>query len=293
MNSNISVRSGFVLLEALLAIGILAFFLTAVSGLVFVANVGSERVHQSELAIWAAEEGLEALQSLDFSSLLNTNTGSISFLNNHWQLNTNGPQSLGNAITRTVRVLAVNRDASCVVVASGGSVDSDSKTLESSVAWTDILGRSHQIILDALRTQWENPQGSCFNPQQAGQVAIDFLTNGQWFGGKQLREVFVTNNGASAVTIDHVVFTWDNDEEIQQSFFNSTKVWSASGPGSPSNEQHSGTDLNIQNFTLSAGQTIELNKTQFSGAMSGTTITIKLIFTDGSSITTPPFVPSG
>ena len=286
---------GFVLLEALLAIGVLAFFLMAASGLAFIAKVGSGRTHQSELATWSAQEGMDALQSLSFSELTNTNAGSLTFSGGRWTLGTSGPQTVGTNMTRTVRVLSVSRDASCNIVTSGGTVDADSRTIESAVSWTDVAGRAHSSTLSALRTQWENPQGTCFAPAspQADQVIIDFATEGQWFGGKQLREVEIINNGTGPVTIDHVVFTWTNAQEIQQSFFGSTKVWSSGGPGTPLGTQVSGTNLDIQNYTIPAGQDVELNKTQFTGAMSGTTVTIKLIFTDGSSVETVPFVPTG
>lgn len=287
--------SGFVLLEALLAIGLLAFFLMAASGLAYVAKVGSGRTHQAELATWAAQEGLGALQSLSFGDLANTETGSLSFASGRWTLGTSGPQSVGNGITRTIRVRSVNRDGSCDVALSGGTEDADSKTLESSVSWTDSAGHPRSSTLSALRTQWESPQGTCFMPvvPQASGVVIDFTTSGQWYGGKQLRQVYITNNGTSGAVVDKIAFTWTNSAEIQQIFFDSTKIWSSGGPGTPSGTQVSGTVLDSSNFTIAAGQTIQLNKVQFTGAMSGTTVTITLTFTDGSVAATPPFYPSG
>ncbi|MEI6511482.1 MAG: hypothetical protein WCO25_05625 [Candidatus Uhrbacteria bacterium] len=288
-------EGGFVLLEALLAIGTLAFFLMAANGLAFIAKVGSGRTHQAELATWTAQEGMDALQSLSFSSLTNTTVGSLSFAGGRWTLGTSAPQTVGTNMTRTVKVSSVSRDGSCNVVTSGGTTDADSKKLESVVAWTDVAGRSHTTTLSSLRTQWENPQGTCFKPPaaQSTQVTIDFTTAGQWFGGKQLRMVYVTNSGTSAVVVDKVKLTWTNGREIQQLFFGTTKIWSSSGPGTPSGTQQSGTDLNAQNLTIAAGQTVELNKTQFTGSMGGTTLTLKLTFTDGSSVTTPPFTPTG
>lgn len=290
-----TIRPGFILLEALLAIGVLAFFLLAASGLAFVAKVGSGRTHQAELATWAAQEGIDALQTISFTSLANTTVGSLAFSGGAWTLGTSGPQTIGTGMTRTVKVVSVSRDASCDVVLSGGTVDADSKTIESVVTWTDVAGRSHSSTLSAMRTRWENPQGVCFKPSttQGSHVTIDFTTSGEWFGGKQLRSVYIINSGTAAVTIDRMVMTWTNAQEIQQSFLNSTKIWSSGGPGTPSGTQVSGTELHVHDYTINAGQTVEFNKTQFTGAMSGTTVTIKLIFTDGSSVETVPFVPTG
>lgn len=281
------------LLEILLSIGLLALILTTLGTVVLVSS-GTTRGGQSVRALLAAQEGLSALQSVSFSDLLNTDTGTLTFSNNRWQLGSGAPQTIATGITRTVHVKSVNRDASCQIVSSGGTSDTDSKTLESDVNWIDLAGRTHLISLSSLRTQWNNPQGTCFVPTQASCSNIDYLTSGEWFGGKQLRTIYFANTCSSApIVIDKMIFTWNNGSEIQQSFINSTKVWSASGPGTPSGEQSSGILLDISDFTLNSGVQYELNKTQFENAMSGTTVTITLIFSDGSSFTTPPFVPSG
>lgn len=286
-------NKGFVLLEVLLSIGLIALILSILGGVVLISK-GTSRGTQSVRAAFAAQEGLSALQSLSFADLSNTTTGTLSFLNNRWQLGSGAPQTISTGITRTVRVKAVNRNASCNIVASGGTVDSDSKTLESDVNWIDLAGRSHAISLLSLRTQWSNPQGTCFVPSQAGCSNIDYMTSGEWFGGKQLRTIYFTNTCSNApIVIDKMIFTWSNGAEIQQVFIGSTKVWSSSGPGTPSGQQDSGTTLDISNFSLSPGVQYELNKTQFDHAMSGTTVTITLIFADGTSFTTPPFVPTG
>ena len=284
---------GFILLEVLLSIGLIALILSVLGGVVLISN-GTSRGTQSVRASMAAQEGLSALQSLSFASLTNTTTGTLAFSNNRWTLGSGAPQTISTGITRTVRVKSVNRNASCNIVSSGGTVDTDSKTLESDVSWIDLAGRSHLIALTSLRTQWNNPQGTCFVPTQAGCSNIDYMTSGEWFGGKQLRTVYFTNTCSSIpIVIDKMIFTWDNGAEIQQVFIDSTKVWSASGPGTPSGEQNSGITLDISNFTLNPGIQYELNKTQFEHAMSGTTVTITLIFADGTSFTTPPFVPTG
>lgn len=281
------------LLEVLLSVGLLALILTTLGTVVLVSS-GTTRGGQSVRASLAAQEGLSALQSMSFSDLLNTDTGTLTFSNNRWQLGSGAPQTIATGITRTVHVIPVNRNSSCGIVSSGGTIDVDSKTLKSDVSWIDLAGRTHLISLSSLRTQWNNPQGTCFVPTQAGCSNIDYLTSGEWFGGKQLRTIYFANTCSSApIVIDKMIFTWNNGSEIQQSFINSTKVWSASGPGTPHGEQVSGILLDISDFTLNPGVQYELNKTQFENAMSGTTITITLIFSDGSSFTTPPFVPSG
>jgi hypothetical protein len=284
--------SGFMLLEVLLSIGLLALILSTLGSVVLVSG-GTTRGGQSNKAALAAQEGLAALQTMSFADLSATETGTLSFAGNRWTLGSGAAQTISTGITRFVRVRAVNRDASCQIVSSGGTADIDSKTLQSIVNWIDLAGRSHNITLSALKTQWENPQGSCFMPTEAGCSNIDYLTSGQWFGGKQLRTVYFANTCSNApIVIDKIIFTWNNGAEIQQVFIGSTKVWSSAGPGTPRGEQHSGVTLDISDFTLNPGVQYELNKTQFEHAMSGTTVTITLIFSDGTSFSTPPFVPT-
>lgn len=287
------IQSGFILLEVILSIGLLALILSTLGQVVMISG-GITRGGQSNKALWAAQEGLSALQSMSFSDLSPTSTGTLSFSGNQWHLGSGAPQTISTGMTRVVKVLNVNRDASCNIVSSGGTSDIDSKTVQSLVTWIDLAGRSHTITLSSLKTQWNNPQGTCFKQTEANCSNIDYLTNGQWYGGKQLRTVYFSNTcNNTPIVIDKMIFTWSNSTEIQQVFIGSTKVWSASGPGTPSGEQNSGTTLNISNFTLQPGVQYELNKTQFDHAMSGTTITITLIFSDGTSFSTPPFVPSG
>lgn len=285
-------QRGFVLLETLLSVGLIAIILSTIGGVVLISG-GNGRAAQASRAEWAVHEGLSALESMSFSDLALTSVGSLSFSGNKWVLGSSAPQTIATGITRTVQVKQVNRNASCQIVSSGGTADSDSKTIESDVNWIDLAGRTHSIALSSLKTQWGNPQGSCFKTQ-AGCSHIDYQTSGQWSGGKQLRSVYFTNTCAGTTpVIDKIVMTWSNSAHIQQSFISSTKVWSSSGPGTPSGSQSSGTTLDIQNFSLSSGVQYEFNKTQFDSPMSETTVTITLIFTDGTSLATPPFVPSG
>lgn len=287
---NKHLQRGSVILEALIAVGVAAAYLTGLVGLVVVANTTSDRAEETQRAIWNVNEGLEAMQSVAFADLPTTDTGSLTYANNRWTVGTSGTQTLADGMQRLVRVSPVNRDAECLVVASGGTVDDDSLMLESEVTWTDSSGRSHSTISSTLRTRWDNPEGSCFTANMAAQ--IDFNISGAAFsGGKQLRQVYFTNTGGGDAEIDKISFTWDSGAELGQLFMSTTKVWSASGPGTPTDEVESGEEINIQDFILTAGSTVELNKGQFDEQMNGRTLTMTVIFTDGSSWTSPAFMP--
>lgn len=290
LSVDMRLQRGSVILEALIAVGIAAAYLSGLVGLAVVANTTSDRAEETQRAIWHMNEGLEALQTIAFADLPTTDVGSLTYASGRWTVGTAGVQALPDGMTRVVRVKTVSRDAQCLVVTSGGTVDDDSKMLESEVTWVDTADRSHTLTTSALRTRWDDPQGSCFTANMA--ASIEFTMSGAVFsGGKQLRQVYFTNTGGSIATIDTIAMTWNNGAELDQMFMDTSKIWSSSGPGTPAGAVLSGTELDIQDFTLSPGTTAELNKGQFNVQMNGTTLTMTVTFTDGSSWTSDPFNP--
>lgn len=283
-------QRGSLMLEALIAIGISAIFSTALLGFVWATNVSTDRAEENTTALWSAQEGLDALQTISFTELTNTITGLLTFTDNRWVVTSGAPQILPDGSTRVVKVEDVSRDDNCLVVTGGGTVDIDSKKLTSVTTWIDSAERSHSFTLSTLRTNWENPQGSCFMASQASQVTFN-VSGAVFSGGKQLRQVYFTNNGSNNVTIDKIIFTWNNNSELDQVFMDTTKVWSSSGPGTPTDEVESGETIDIQNFILDAGFTAELNKGQFDSQMSNVTMTMTVIFTDASVWVSPSFNP--
>lgn len=282
---------GTVILEALIAVGITALYLGGLVSLLVVANTASDRAQQTEQATWNMHEGLAALQTVAFADLPTTDTGALSFVGGRWSVGTSGPVTLPDGMTRTVKVQTVNRDASCLVTTVGGTADPDSRYLESDVSWTDSAGRAHTVSSRTLRTQWDDPQGSCFGAVMATQVTFN-ISGAVFSGGKQLRQVYFTNNGGTAVTVDKITMTWDNGAELNQLFMDTSKVWSQTGPGTPLDEVETGEEIDIQNFVLPAGTTAELNKGQFDKNMAGATLTLTVTFTDGSVWTSPAFNPT-
>jgi hypothetical protein len=284
----ISKPKGFALLEALLAIGLMIIFLGGLGSLFLINLRGtshSSQFSQSDLLVSA---DLAALRTIDFDDLSLTNSGHLGFSNPVWTV-ASGSEA-GEVFTKTVRVLEVQRDGLCNIVATGGTVDPDSKFIESEVVWTDLFGREHQSIARSLATRWDNPQGSCFAPTAAASLIFHIETT-LWYGGKQLRELYLENGGSIPFTISAMTFTWNNGAKIQQIFMDNSKIWSSSGPGTPTGLQSSGTRLDTVDSTLGPGDIFDMDKTQFSSAMAGTTLTLTIEFTDGSVFVSDPFVP--
>lgn len=281
---------GSLLLEALIAIGVGALFTSALASYVLLTNVSTERATENTTAVWNAQTGLDAMQTIAFDDLPFTDTGAVTFADNEWSVNTSGPQLLENGSSRLLMIQTVNRDAQCFVTATGGTVDTDSKKLTSQVTWTDAANRNHTHTLTSLRTNWENPVGSCFAPTQAAQVTFD-VSRAEFSGGKQLRFVYFTNHGTDSVTVDKISLTWTSAAQFDQLFMDTSKVWSVSGPGTPTHALVSGETADIQDFSLGAGGVAEINKGQFNIQMTGVTLTMTVTFADGSVWISPAFNP--
>ena len=285
---------GSLLLEAIIATGSAATFGVAILQLALLSTESSSRIEERGDANFAALQGIEALQTIAFADLTNVTNGKVTFTTSggtaeRWVVSS-GSETLWNGMTRAVSVEDVYRDASCEVVTSGGTIDPDSKELVSTVSWVDDAGRNQSVAYRRHRTRYDDPQGDCFAPTAAAMVSFA-IDDSEFYGGKQLRELYFTNTGDTTVTIDKITFTWSNSRRIEQVFIDNVKVWSEGGPGTPSGTQPSGVELDIQNFTMTPGQTSELNKGQFSGAMSGATLTMTVTFSDGSIFTSGPFTP--
>lgn len=285
-----SSTKGSILIEAILAIGLAGIIFSAGVGLLLTARSVGSRSLVRQQAMWAAQEGIDALRTMAFEDLNTTESGGLTFASEQWQMD-GSPDTLSGNFLRTVRVRPVERDAGCLIVSGGGTEDEDTREIETEVGWTDVAGRTQNALLTSLVTRFENPQGSCFEPTMANCFTTD-ISGAEWFGGKQLREVYISNSCSTDVTVSSMIVTWTNSKLIQQVFFGNSKVWSASGPGTPSGDQPSGTVLDIADETLSAVETLELQKTQFTGPMSGTTIQVIFTFLDGSVVDTGPFIPS-
>ncbi len=277
------------MLEAVIATGVAAMLMSAIVSLLVISNQTSDRAGEFTLATWSASEGVAALNTIAFEELANTENGGLTFAGAHYSI-VAGPETLPSGMTRTLAVRDVLRDAACLVVTTGGTVDVDSKYLVSATTWEDLAGRSHTVTHEALRTRWDDPQGPCFAAQQASQVTFDY-SQAEFYGGKQLREVYMTNIGSSAVVIDKVTFTWDVATTIDQVFISASKVWSSTGPGTPAGSQSSVAALDVEDFTINAGATVEINKGQFSSNMGGATLVVSVEYVDGSVYTSPPFQP--
>ncbi len=286
-------RQGSLLLEAVIAIGLLAIFFSAMAGLLLSANLGSSSAYTYERARWSAEQGIGALRSIAFTDLQSYATAALTYsgVTHRWSVASGSATSLGHGLTRTVTVADVYRDDNCLVVATGGTLDTDSKELTSTVSWTMPNGQTRTYEASELRVNWEAPTGDCFKPLEARYPTLRFV-GANWGGSKQLRDIYIDNATPYDATVTKITVWWSKPgSRSQQMFINTDKVWSESGPGTPSGNQDSGTLIDVVDFTIPANSTGATQKIQFTGAMANSTIRILFEFQDGSTLDTGVFTP--
>jgi len=102
-------------------------------------------------------------------------------------------------------------------------------------------------------------------------------------GDKEIKGLTIENTGASTITIDTITVTWSNGQLIEEIKIDNTRIWKHNNEGSPSGRQSTGTEIDVVDFALSSGATVDVTKIKFNGDMSGQTFTILFTFSDAST----------
>ena len=285
-------KKGSVILEVLIAIGLSAIFFSMIAGLLVASNKSTANLYSSQKVYARAQEGLTALKSMSFSDLFATWDGKAIYsgVSDQWSLGS-GQEVFDDGQTRSLAVVEVQRNEDCEIVEFGGEIDPDSYYLRSNMQWYGVGDAKQDLTIESLRVNWEDPQGNCFNPTDAGGITIDW-SGAYWGGSKQLRGVDIINNTDRDIMITKVTIYWNWWwSKLTQIFIVDTKAWSSSGPGSPLGDQNPGVEIDIQDVTIPAGETDDTHKIQFSQFMIGSIVQLKLEFDDESVLITDPFWP--
>jgi len=162
-NSNV----GFSVIEIILAAALFMIIATG-SITVILQGTDSNRLGEEQtVANQFAAEGIEAVKSIKnqaYSNLVNTaGTGIRRSASNVWEFfganNTLTHNSTDNYI-RTIKVESVNRDAvppAGNIVASGGTLDPDTKKITSTVTWNFTPSRTNSVQLISYLSDWKKP----------------------------------------------------------------------------------------------------------------------------------------
>ncbi len=240
--------------------------ITAIVGALIVGQESVRVSGERARALFFAEEGLEATRNIRDNNFTNLVDGTHGFVlaANQWTLS--GNSNTTDGFTRAVTI---------------SPIDTKTKTVASTVSWQQTLQRTGTVTLTTRLTNWQ-----ALTATQADQIVID--VSGATIGGSgsaYLSGVELANNGSTSVIIDRVTVLWTKpNQNIKEIKMEDLVVWSNNGPGTPNGTQSSGTELDIVNTTIPAGEDdFEIDHIRMTGNASADTFTLLLKFTDGST----------
>ncbi len=294
MNIQQKNQQGQNLIEIIIAIGL--FLIVAAGSMMILVRYLDTFTATAELTQvkYIAQQGFEAVQSISYNSWLSLADGTSGINNSsgEWQLQAE-PNLIKEKYTRSIIIAPVQRDGNCDLIESGGTPDPDTKMITVNVNWNSAKGAKTKFF-SKLYARWYDPT-TCSAAGEAGSLEIDVSNARIDATQKSLIGVMLHNNGTVPITIDKMTLTWTKPGEITYIKINTTNYWHATnGIGTPQGAQPSGTELDIVNFGLDAGQSYDVDAFRFNEKVDSSTFTITATMNDGSSVTevtTPPFVP--
>jgi Tfp pilus assembly protein PilV len=255
-----NMHTGFTLIEVIVSAGLVILFATLFIGALSYGEESTQIAGQHNRATFLAEEGIEAARNIrdqSFADLVNGTFG-VSTSTGVWTLS--GVSDTQDIFTRTVTM---------------ATVDAVTKQITSTVTWPE----------NALRTGTVSVVTYLTNTQllatQANSLSV--AVSGAKTSANNVIGITVQNIGSSTITIDKITASWSPTARVLQAIqINAVSVWTGSAS--------SGTQEDITNVVMAAGSGVmPVTKFQFNGSMTGNTLTLVFLMTDGSTktVTTP------
>lgn len=283
-----------------MALGILLFALAASSVLAahyLDAFDRSRELRDVKELMGESMAGLESVAANDWASLAAGGSYGLSSAGGSWQT---VPTSdvVGGKYTRSLAIEAVYRDdVDCLVTDTLGTLDPDTKKATLFLDWQE-RGRSYSRQIARYVTNWKAPTPMCQVIEQAGSLEIDVAGANLDSTKKQMEGVVFRNLGTTDITIDLIRLTWEKVDGSSPGTSKSIKirgadVWHSSGVGSPSGDQPSGTEVDIVDVVILAGETAIVDRFRFNDKLDGCKFWIKATMGDASAteVETDDFLP--
>lgn len=281
-------RSGQSLIEAILALALLA---VVIGGSLVVGVRSFDALERSRDMVTAAaigQESVEALRALaagSWGSLANGIYG-LARGSNGWSLVAT-PDIIDGRYTRTMTVASAFRNSSCALAQSGTN-DPDAKRITVAVAWVS-GGTTRTRTFTTHLANWRDAGALC-SATEAGSLTIDVA--GACMGGeqKQLEGIVFRNTGLNIITVDRLTISWVKQDSTSPGKVQSVKIngqdrWngSANGDWSPSGDQPSSVELNIQDVAITSGGTATIDRFRFDKKLAGASFTLAVRMLDAST----------
>ena len=281
-------KKGQSIIEIIVAIGIFILVASGVTTLylgAFSSNLRDKERLQADMYLQQTLEAVRSIRDHDFSNLTNGTYG-LSNSNGYWEFS-GSPDTLGQ-FTRSVTVSDVQRSSGCAIVASGGTIDTNSKKITATVSWDFEDGNSTSVSAVEYLNKWSDQTGC----GEASWFTVDTSDVILAAGNKQIEGIQLENAGNESITLVSVVPTWENSNLITEFKMGDTRLWKSTGSYTPVGAQPSGVELDLIDYTLiPSGGTPEINKIRFDGSMENTFFTLLFLMSDGTARYIESFSP--
>ncbi len=254
-----NIKKGFSLVEVILAMALFMIFSSAVvKGLI--SGLDSNRLSGEQAKAKAyAVEGLEAIRSVrnqNFASLTNASpTPGVARVGNLWSY-TGSNNVFDTKYNRTVVVSTVNRNASGdIVPAPTGTLDPNTKKVESKVSWNFTTARSEEVSLTTYLTNWRAAIASAgnFSPMMvySKTTALPYyrIWNGTTWGAESTANVVGGNINFMKLAVSRtrneaVMATLDSNSNLY------AQVWDGTSWGNAINVNTAASGVDKRSFDM-------------------------------------------
>jgi len=189
MRKIVSHYHGQMIIEVIVAVSI--FIIIASSSVVtIIGSLNTARLSEEQSrATFLAVEGLEAVKSIRNQAWSNLIIGQhgIATASGVWAFVGTSDIDFSSKYTRVIDVMSVGRDGNGNILSAGGTIDSETKKITSTVSWNFSPTRNNSVVLTLYLTNWQLGKSSSTIPQFCSTFCVGLgYSGGQCRNGKSM-----------------------------------------------------------------------------------------------------------
>jgi type II secretory pathway pseudopilin PulG len=277
---------GFTLIELILYIGMVAIFITGAVYFAWDLSYGREKAYQNQIVDQNARSVIARISyeirnaddiiSVSPSNLVLASQGSLTTISLSGDVIQIEPGGHGpyNLSSNQVRVTNLSFDDLGASLLDPNGYDS--KNIEVSMVFEQAQPAAPQQLVAKSEVVQSIELNSQFN--QAREMLVD-LTNASLVSNTSIEGITIKNSSGNDITVNKMIISWQgttSSENVAEVQIDGGAVeWSGSLP--------SGSELDLNDYTLSASNTVDIDYIDFDSDLSGATVDLRFIFSDSST----------
>lgn len=155
MGKNTHNEHGFSVIEVILAGALFVLFSVGITSAILLGLDANRVSGEQTIATQYATEGMDSARSIrnqSYANLVNSTGTGVALSGGVWTFS--GSNTTFDKYTRVLTVADVQRDTNGNIVVSGGTTDTDTKKIISTVTWNVNSARSNSVVLTSYLTNW-------------------------------------------------------------------------------------------------------------------------------------------